>query len=59
MAASGSAANGTPPSANPAAARLVVRFADGRQVEKSFWASADGTLTEVFTVPGEAPAATP
>ena len=58
-AAGGSAADGTPPAANPAAARLTVRFADGRQVEKSFWAAADGTLAEVFTVPGDAPAATP
>ena len=45
--------------ARGAAARLTVRFADGRQVEKSFWAAADGTLAEVFTVPGDAPAATP
>ena len=59
LASGGNAANGTSPVANPAAARLIVRFADGRQVEKSFWAGADGTLTEVFTVPGAAPAATP
>ena len=41
---------------SPAAARVTVRFSDGRQVEKSFWAGS--SLTEVFTVPG-APAATP
>ena len=36
----------------PCAARLTVRFADGRQVEKSFWAGPGGTLAEVLTVPG-------
>ena len=45
--------------ANPAAARVTLRFADGRQVEKSFWAAANGTLAEVFTVPGENAAAVP
>ncbi len=50
---------GTPPGVGPAAARVTVRFADGRQVEKSFWAAANGALNDVFTVPGETPAATP
>ncbi len=35
-----------------AAARISVRFGDGRQVEQSVWANADGTLKQVFTVPG-------
>ncbi len=38
--------------ASPAAARVTVRFPDGRQVEKSFWAAADGSLADVFAVPG-------
>ena len=46
------------PGANPAAVRITVRFAAGRQVERSFWAAADGALSEVFTVPGD-PVATP
>ena len=43
-----------PPDAPPtnAAARISVRFADGRQVDQSVWANADGTLKQVFTVPG-------
>ncbi len=42
------------PDASPlnAAARVSVRFGDGRQVEQSVWANADGTLKQVFTVPG-------
>ena len=39
----------------PAAARLTVHFPDGRTVEKSFWADANGTLTDVFTLPGTTP----
>ena len=45
--------------APPAAARVTVRFPDGRKAEKSCWAGADGTLDEVFTVPGDAPAPAP
>lgn len=45
--------------ANPAAARVTVRFADGRQVEKSVWADANGTVNEVFTIPGAAVEAVP
>ena len=51
--AGGDPAAATVPGANPAAVRVTVRFAAGRQVEKSFWAAADGALSEVFTVPGE------
>ena len=40
------------PVANPAAARVTVRFPDGRQAEKSLWAGANGALEDVFTVPG-------
>ena len=40
--------------ANPAAARITVRAADGQPIEKSFWAGANGTMNEVFTVPGAA-----
>ena len=42
------------PAASPAAARVTVRFPDGRTATKSFWAGADGTLDDVFTVPGKA-----
>lgn len=35
-----------------AAARIAIRLPDGRTVEKSFWAEADGTLTDVLTLPG-------
>ena len=42
------AAGGAP----PAAMRVTVNFPDGRTVEKSFWAAANGTLADVFTVPG-------
>ena len=45
--------------AGPAAARVTLRFPDGHQAEKSFWAAGDGTLTEVFTVPGTPVAAAP
>ena len=48
------AATGAVPGANPAAARVTVRFPDGRQAEKSFWSGANGTIDEVFTVPGAA-----
>ena len=42
--------------AGAAAARVTVRFPDGRQVEKSFW-SADGSpLDTVLSVPGNAAA---
>ena len=41
--------------AGPAAARLTVRFPDGRTVEKSFWADANGALTDVLTLPGTTP----
>lgn len=44
----------TAPAANPAAARVTVRLPDGRKVEKSFWSGGNGTLDDVFTVPGEA-----
>ncbi len=37
---------------SPAAMRVVARFPDGRRVEKSFWSGANGTLAEVFTLPG-------
>lgn len=50
LAAAAEASTGINPAA---AARVTLRFADGQQVEKSFWAGANGTLTEVFTVPGE------
>ena len=36
----------------PAAAKLTVRFPDGQQVEKSFWADAHGTVTDVLALPG-------
>ncbi len=39
----------------PAAAKVTVRFPDGRSVEKSFWADANGALTDVFTLPGTVP----
>ncbi len=45
--------------ANPAAARITVRLADGQPIEKSFWAGANGTMNEVFTVPGAAAEAAP
>ncbi len=51
--------NAAAPAANPAAAQVTVRFPDGRKVEKSFWAGENGTVDEVFTVPGEPAAATP
>ena len=35
------------------AARITVRFPDGRTVEKSFWATNE-MLADVFTVPGAA-----
>ena len=38
-----------------AAARVTVRWADGRTLDKSFWADADGSLADVFTVPGASP----
>ena len=41
--------------AEPAAAKFTVRFPDGRTVEKSFWADANGALTDVFTLPGTTP----
>ncbi len=47
------AAINTTPGADPAAARVTVRFPDGRQTEKSFWAGANGLLDDVCTVPGE------
>ena len=50
---------GTPPSVSPSAVRVTVRFADGRQVEKSFWSNASGSLAEVFTVPGSSAAPVP
>ena len=37
-----------------AAARISVRFPDGRTVDKSVWANPDGTLKEVVTVAGVA-----
>ena len=40
-----------PVSGTAAATRITVRFPDGRQVEKSFWAASDGTLAEVLTIP--------
>lgn len=45
-----------PASETPKAARVVVRFPDGRRVEKSFWTSGDGSIEEAFTLPGAAPA---
>lgn len=45
-----------PASDAPKAARVVVRFPDGRRVEKSFWAGADGAIEEAFTLPGAVPA---
>lgn len=36
----------------PAAAKFTVQFSDGRRVEKSFWADATGTLTDVLALPG-------
>ena len=44
--------------AGPSAAKLTVRFPDGRTVEKSFWADANGTLTDVLTLPGATPTTT-
>lgn len=44
-----------PASETPKAARLAVRFPDGRRVEKSFWAGAGGSLEEAFTLPGAGP----
>ena len=44
------------PVVNPAAAQVTVISPDGRKATKSFWAGANGTLDDVFTVPG-APAA--
>ena len=41
----------------PAAAKLTVRFPDGRTAEKSFWADANGTLTDMLTLPGTTPPA--
>ena len=58
-AAAGGDAPAAVPGANPAAVRVTVRFADGRQVEKSFWAADSGALSDVFTVPGEAPVPAP
>ena len=55
--AGGAPAAAAAPGANPAAVRVTVRCAAGRPVERSFWAAADGALSEVFTVPGD-PAAT-
>ena len=37
-----------------AAAKMKVRFPDGREVEKSFWATEGATLDTVLTVPGNA-----
>ena len=59
LVAGGNPAATSSPGANPAAVRIRVHFSDGRQVEKSFWAAADGTLSEVFTLPGGTPAAAP
>ena len=42
----------TAPDAGSAAARVTIRFPDGRTVEKSFWASGGGPLDAVVTVPG-------
>lgn len=36
----------------PKAARIVVQYPDGHQAEKSFWAGANGSLADVFTLPG-------
>ena len=47
------------PAADPAAGQVTVRFPDGRKVEKSFWADANGTMDEVLTVPGQAAAPAP
>ena len=39
----------------PAAARFTVRLPDGRKVEKSFWADANGALADVLSLPGATP----
>ena len=51
----------TPPtSPAPSAARITVRFPDGHQVEKSFWADPNGSLEEILTLPGSsAPVSVP
>ncbi len=49
------ATGGVSPEAGPAAARVTIRFPDGHQVEHSVWAAANGTASEVFTVPGASP----
>ncbi len=41
--------------AGTGAAKFTVRFPDGRTVEKSFWADANGALTDVLTLPGTTP----
>lgn len=41
-----------PTSETPKAARVRVQFPDGRNVEKSFWAGANGSVEEAFTLPG-------
>ena len=51
------ASNGADANAGPAAAKFTVHFPDGRTVEKSFWADANGTLTDVLTLPGTPPPA--
>ncbi len=48
-------ATGTNAGPGPAAARFTIRFPDGRTVEKSFWADASGTLTDVLALPGTTP----
>ena len=52
--AAGTDTASAPTGAGPAATRITVRFPDGREVEKSFWAAANGTLTDVLTLPGTA-----
>ena len=53
------ASTGADAGRGPAAAKLTVRFPDGRKVEKSFWADANGVLTDVFTLPGTTPPSDP
>ena len=43
----------------PSAAKITVHFPDGHQVEKSFWANTNGSLEEIFTLPGTLPVAVP
>ena len=46
-------------SPGPSATKITVHFPDGHQVEKSFWADTNGSLEEIFTLPGTAPVIVP